>query len=71
MEHRGGEQSGIAKFSITRIVARPREAIYALATDAESYADFIPSFADAQVRPAGENRLEVMPRVRYKDLRQE
>lgn len=58
----------MAEFSITRIVERPREAVYALAANVEGYADFIPGFADAQVRPAGENRLEVMQRVRFKGL---
>lgn len=55
-------------FCITRIVDRPRETVYALAADVEGYADFIPGFADAQVRPVGKNRLEVVQRVRFKGL---
>lgn len=58
----------MAEFSITRIVARPREAVYALAADVEGYADFIPGFVGAQVRQAGKGRLEVMQRVRFKGL---
>ena len=58
----------MADFSITRVIARPRETVYALAANVEGYADFIPGFADAQVRPLGKNRLEVMQRVRFKGL---
>ena len=58
----------MADFSITRVIARPRETVYALAANVEGYADFIPGFADAQVRPLGKNRLEVVQRVRFKGL---
>lgn len=68
LQHRSDELFSMAEFSITRIVDRPRAAVYALAADVQGYADFIPGFADAQVRHVGKSRLEVVQRIRFKGL---